>query len=104
MRTEDINIKITIPLPVDEPDKSGYIYTQDAIKKAVENFSPNVPLTTGDDLGTCIGSVNSIELSDDNKVMLVDATVFAAGTCEIIGEQENGIIKDYRITSFGICR
>lgn len=104
MRTENVSIKITIPLPIDKPDKNGVIYTKEAIKKAVDNFTPKIPLVTGDDLETCIGVVNGIELSSDNKNMIVDADVFAAGSCEMIGERDHMVVKDFRITSFGICK
>ena len=35
MRTENIEVKITIPIPFNKPDKNGVVYTEEAISKAV---------------------------------------------------------------------
>ena len=37
MRVENTNIKLTIPIPVDRPDKNGAIHTKEAIENALSN-------------------------------------------------------------------
>ena len=44
MRTENIEVKLTIPIPVDRPDKNGVMYTKEAIEKAINNFPTNLPI------------------------------------------------------------
>ena len=38
MRTDNIKVTITIPIPYNKPDKNGNIYTEEAVEKAMEGL------------------------------------------------------------------
>lgn len=104
MRSENLKVTVRVPIAYGYPDKNGTVYSEEAIKNAIKNFEQGIPFLSSD-LETCIGSVDSMKLSDDNREIIVEANIFAGGTCEIIGDDRNGgIVNDFRITSFGLCK
>lgn len=83
MRTRDIEITLKIPLPIDEPDLNGYIYTKDSIQNAVEDFnnkSKKVPLVTVDD--KCYGYIDNLNLSLKTHSLIATGRVLYGGSCE----------------------
>lgn len=96
-----IKVTMTIPFPVSEPDRKGVVYTKDAIEKAVKEFDGNVPLmTVTDEIGTVIGHIEKLELSDNYEVTAHGICYFG-GTCEE-GDVKDNTVIDFKFLSFGI--
>lgn len=103
MRTKNIKVKLTIPVPIDEPDGNGNIYTKEAIEKAVENFNPGIPLITF--RRDVIGTIDSLEMSPEQE-LIANGVIFYGGTCEDVEnlKVDNKIptVMDMIISEIGI--
>ena len=87
MRTENIEVKITIPIPFNKPDKNGNIYTEEAVENAVNNLHKNIPIIFRDEsedkvIGATTGDSHIATWDFENQVckVTVDGTVFYGGT------------------------
>lgn len=97
-----IEITMKVPFPIEKPDRNGIIYTEDAIKNAVNNFTSSAPLRIWkDDICTVIGHVDNIELSDAFEITAHGVCYFG-GTNEMANEIENNIVSSFELLSFGI--
>lgn len=110
MRTENIEVKITIPIPYDKPDKNGNIYTKEAVEKAANNLRKNLPIIFRDEseekvIGTTIGDSHIATWDFENQVckLIVDGEVFFGGT-ECTVDIKDGIITDFTITGIGLSK
>lgn len=104
MRSENLQVTVRMPIASGYPDKNGTVYSKEAIENAIKNFKSGVPFLSSD-LETCIGVVDNMKLSDNNMEIIIEASIFAGGTCEIIGDGRNGgIVNDFTITAFGVCK
>ena len=96
-----IEITMKIPFPINEPDGNGAIYTKEVVEKAVQKYKGGAPLIMiKDEIGTVIGHIEQLELSDNCEVI-------AHGFCYFGGTNEQGIIdnnivSDFNFISFGI--
>ena len=89
-----IEITMKIPFPINEPDGNGAIYTKEAVEKAVREFDGEAPLMMiKDEIGTVIGHIEKLELSDNYEVI-------AHGICYFSGTCEEGNVRDNTITDF----
>lgn len=108
MRTDNIKVKLTIPIPVGKPDKNGVMYTEKAVENAVNNLHKNLPIVNDDGVvvGTTTGNTHIATWDFDNQVcnVTVDGVVFYGGTSCIINEIEDGVVTDFRITGFGLSK
>lgn len=108
MRTDDIKVKITMPIPVGKPDKNGVIYTEKAVENAVNNLMKNLPIVNDDGVvvGTITGDTHIATWDSENQVcnVTVDGVVFYGGTSCIVNEIEDGVVTDFRITGFGLSK
>ena len=96
-----IKVTMKILFPISKPDRNGIIYTKEAIEKAVREFDGGAPLMmVKDEIGTVIGHIEKLELSDNYEVTAHGICYFG-GTCEE-GNVKNNTIKDFRFLSFGI--
>ena len=108
MRQENIGITIKIPIDFGKPDKNGVIYTRKAVEKALCTYASR-PILVIDDSGnqSIIGvtsNKNAKLLLEDNKYkIVVDGIIKYGGSSENC-EIENKIVKDFTITSVGICK
>ena len=113
MRTENIEVKFTIPIPINRPDGNGVIYTKEAIEKAIDNFNYGMPIIYRDDVDSLVDnakvvgftkSFSDVTWDDENQVckMTLDGVVFYGGTDCVFNEIKDGIVKDFRITSVGL--
>lgn len=107
MRTDNIKVTITIPIPYNEPDKNGDIYTKEAVEKAVNNLHKYLPIIFRDESGgKVIGSITDnshIATWDfENQVcnLTVNGEVFFGGT-ECIADIDNGKIVNFEIVGIG---
>ena len=110
MRTENIKVKITIPIPYDKPDKNGNIYTKEAVAKAVNNLRKNLPIIFRDEseekvIGTTTGDSHIATWDFENQVckLTVDGDVFFGGT-ECTGDIDNGKIVHFEIVGIGLSK
>ena len=110
MRTENIKVKITIPIPYDKPDKNGNIYTEEAVEKAVNNLRKNLPIIFRDEseekvIGTTTGDSHIATWDFENQVckLTVDGEVFFGGT-ECLYEVEDGTVTDFQIIGIGLSK
>lgn len=96
-----IKITMKIPFSVSEPDRNGNIYTKEAVEKAVREFDSWAPLMmVKDEIGTVIGHIEKLELSDNYEVTAHGICYFG-GTCEE-GIVQNNIVSSFEFLSFGI--
>ena len=110
MRTDNIKVTITIPIPYDKPDKNGNIYTKEAVEKAVNNLHKNLPIIFRDEseekvIGTTTGDSHIATWDFENQVckLTVDGEVFFGGT-ECTVDIKDGKITDFTITGIGLSK
>lgn len=106
MRTENINLTMKMPLPVNRPDGNGVIYTKEAFIKAFED-AEGKPLEIIHDDGsiTVVGVVHSIEYVEDKggDYGLVSASLYHGGTCEEV-DFRDGFVTSMKLSSVGISK
>lgn len=110
MRTNNIKVRLTIPIPFDRPDLNGAVHTKEAIDKAITNMSLGTPILYKDNdseekvVGVIDDSFRSIRFDSDNQVCEVSlrGTIFYAGAEIIVNEIEDGKITDFEIRSIGL--
>ena len=110
MRTENIKVTITIPIPYNKPDKNGNIYTKEAVEKAVNNLHKNLPIIFRDEseekvIGTTTGDSHIATWDFENQVckLTVDGEVLFGGT-ECLYEVEDGKVTDFQIIGIGLSK
>lgn len=108
MRTKDIEIKLKMPLRVDQPDENGITYTKDAVEMGCYLFKggPIVAIDK-DNVKKVIGVVDSIEFVEENGnyYALVSGQINSGGTCESVVTDEEGndiTVKGMTITCVGL--
>ena len=110
MRTENIKVTITIPIPYNKPDKNGNIYTEEAVEKAVNNLRKNLPIIFRDEseekvIGTTTGDSHIVTWDFENQVckLTVDGNVFFGGAdCTV--NIDNGKIDNFEIVGIGLSK
>ena len=87
MRAANIKVTITIPIPYNEPDKNGNIYTKEAVEKAVNNLHKYLPIIYRGEseekvIGSTTGDSHIATWDFENQVckLTVDGEVFFGGT------------------------
>ena len=110
MRTDNIKVKITIPIPYDQPDKNGNIYTEEAVEKAISNLHKNIPIIFRGEseekvIGTTIDNSHIATWDFENQVcnLTVNGEVFFGGA-EGIVTANNGKIVDFEILGIGLSK
>ena len=108
MRAENIKVTITIPIPYNEPDKNGNIYTKEAVEKAVNNLHKYLPIIFRGEseekvIGSTTGDSHIATWDFENQVcnLTVNGEVFFGGT-ECIADIDNGKIVDFEIVGIGL--
>ena len=108
MRAENIKVTITIPIPYNEPDKNGNIYTKEAVEKAVNNLHKHLPIIYRGEseekvIGSTTGDSHIATWDSENQVckLTVDGEVFFGGT-ECIADIDNGKIVNFEIVGIGL--
>ena len=110
MRTNNIKVTMTIPIPYDQPDNNGDIYTKEAVEKAVNNLHKNLPIIFRDEseekvIGATTGDSHIATWDFENQVckLTVDGEVFFGGT-ECIVDIDNGKIVNFEIVGIGLSK
>lgn len=110
MRTDNIKVKLTIPIPFDRPDLNGAIHTKEAISNAINNMPSNTPIIYKDSdceekvIGVIDEPFRSINFDSENQVctLSLSGTIFYGGASIIANEIEDGKITDFEIRSIGL--
>lgn len=108
MRTDNIKVKITIPILYDKPDKNGNIYTKESVEKAVNNLRKNLPIIFRDEseekiIGVTTGDSHIATWDFQVCKLTVDGEVLFGGTeckCDI----DNGKIVDFEIVGIELSK
>ena len=111
MRTENIDIKFTMSLPVSKPNENNIIYTKDCVFNTFKQPLKDIPIVflgndpDGSDI--TIGVVKDskiIEYDKENQVVKIeiDGEIFFGGIVQCIADVEFGIVNSMKITGFGI--
>lgn len=111
MRTDKIEVSITIKAPFDQPDKNGVIYTREAIMNALQNAQAGLPIIqyldndTLQAIGITTCKPYAIQFDGDAQICCysVDGKIFFGGT-ECDADIEDGIVKSFEITGYGFSR
>lgn len=108
MRAENKKVTITIPIPYNEPDKNGNIYTKEAVEKAVNNLHKYLPIIFRGEseekvIGSTTGDSHIATWDFENQVcnLTVNGEVFFGGT-ECIADIDNGKIVNFEIVGIGL--
>lgn len=108
MRQENIEVTFKIPVDFEKPDDNGVIYTREAVEKALCTYASR-PILVIDNSGnkSVIGITSNknakLLLEDSKYKIVVDGIIKYGGSSENC-EIENKTIKDFTITSVGICK
>ena len=110
MRTDNIKVTITVPIPYNKPGDSGSIYTEEAVEKAVNNLRKDLPIIVRDEaeekvIGTTTGDSHIATWDFENQVckLTVDGEVFFGGT-ECTVDIDNGKIVNFEIVGIGLSK
>lgn len=112
MRVENIKVKLTIPIPIDKPDKNGVVYTKEAVENAVNNLHTKLPIVYGDReiyqgaIGVTTGNSHIVTWDSDNQVCntTVDGVIFYGGAEIIVNEIKDNKVTDFEIVSIGLSK
>ena len=114
MRTENINVKITIPIPINKRDNNGFIYTKEAIETAINNLHKNLPIIYRDNInvdkekviGTTTGNSHIVNWDFENNVceVTIDGNIYYGGTEYIVNKVKDNVITNFEITSIGLSK
>ena len=110
MRTNNIKVTMTIPIPYDQPDENGNIYTKEAVENAVNNLHKHIPIIFRGEseekvIGTTIDDSHIATWDFENQVcnLTVNGEVFFGGA-EGIVTANNGKIVDFEILGIGLSK
>lgn len=106
MRTNNIKVKLTMPIPYDRPDGNGCIFTKEAVEGAVKNLSTKLPIMFEDRvIGNTTGNTHITTWDDENQVcnLTIDGIVYHGGL-ECIVETADNKVTSMKIVGFGITK
>ena len=103
-------IRMELKFPYRKPDKNGVLYTKEAIKNALDKGVANLPIFYIDNDGTesAVGCTKDEQVTyewDDSKgicKVMVNGTIFFAGTSCIVNKITDGVVTDFEIASIDI--
>lgn len=111
MRTENISVKLTIPIPFNKPDKNGVVHTEEAVINALNHFQKNIPIlyrgTEAEDeklIGITTGNsiITTWDFDDQVCKVTVDGMIYHGGADIIINEMDGNEITSFEVRSVGI--
>ena len=111
MRTDNIAVSITIPIPYDKPDLNGVVHTKEAILNALNNFKSNLPIlfraNEGDSthvIGNTDNTVYSIDFDDENQVcrFTINGNIYYGGISCFAHDIKDAKITDFEIMGIGL--
>lgn len=115
MRTNNIKVKITIPIPFDRPDLNGVSYSKEVIERMTQEMHINYPIvlrSNEDDYPKVIGHTTSnfqeADFDYENGIckFTINGIIYYGGMDIVVNEfhrDKNGVavIDDFRIAGIG---
>ena len=104
MRCSNIQVSFKIPVPINQPDGNGTIYTKKSVENAVNNLKCAIPIVMIDDISeTVIGFANKLEFAekDQEYYILGNGYIMHGGTEEKVDIQNN-MVTSMEIVCIGI--
>ena len=109
MRVKNTKIKLTIPIPINEPDNNGVVYTKEAIEKAINNMNSHLPILykdneTDEKVIGMTGESHTAFWDPENQIcrLEIDGSIFYSGAEIIVNEIENGKVTDFKFVNIGL--
>ena len=108
MNINNIEIKISIPFPLNKPDNNGNIYKENAIKNALKEFK-SAPLTveSEESFKRCgvIDTLDDYEQTDNEIIAHFNGYIFNGGTTEDVEwNKSTKTVSEFHINEIGICK
>lgn len=114
MRTSPIEIRLTIPFPIDKPDLNGTIYSREAVEKSLTSIKSGLPIIFRDNDkcpdGAVIGmtSEKTYDITFDNSSQTLKVTiagvVWYGGMDISVDEINERTVSSFEINSIGLSR
>ena len=105
-------VKFTINIPFDKPNKNGTIFTKEAVENAINNFPTNTPIIYKDSknnfnnkvIGTTTDNPVIVDWDSENQVCktIIDGVVFHCGAEIVVNEIKDNYISSFEIRSVGV--
>lgn len=112
MRVNNLKVTLTLPIPVNTPDRNGVVYSEKAIEKAVNSFRKELPIIYRDNeaipdgvvIGHTVGDTHIVTWDNEQQVckVTVNGVVRFGGTECIVNEIKDGVVNDFEIVGFGL--
>lgn len=106
MRTNNIKIKLTIPILYDNPDGNDCIYTKEAIEGAVNNLQTKLPIMFGNKvIGNTTDNTHITTWDNENQVcnLTIDGVIYHGGL-ECVVEPAGDKVTTMQIVGFDIAK
>ena len=112
MRVKDAKVKLTIPIPIDRPDKNGVVHTKEAVDNALNNLRTYLPIIYRDKecgaqlIGTVTSKSHIVTWDFENQIcnVTLDGIIFRSGAEIIVDGIEDGKVTDFKIVGIGLTR
>lgn len=104
MRCSNIQVSFKIPVPINQPDKNGIIYSKAAVENSVNNLKCVIPIVVREGIvETVIGFANKLEFIEENEEYYIQGVghIRHGGTEEKVNIQNN-TVTSMEIVSVGI--
>ena len=104
MRCSNIQVSFKIPVPINQPDGNGTIYTKEAVENSVNNLKCVIPIVIREGIvEAVIGFADKLEFIEKNKEYYIQVVghIRHGGTEEKVNIQNN-TVTSMEIVSVGI--
>lgn len=102
MRIKNIKISLELPVPSNEPDENGFLYSEAAIIKACKNANGKpLIIYNAKNERVPIGTASNVRYKNGN--ILVDGVLWYGGTMEYVKLDKNKIVS-MEIEEFGFVK
>ena len=104
MRTNNIEVKLSISIPYDRPDGNGCIYIKEAVESAVNNLQTKLPIMFGKKvIGNTTGNTHIATWDDENQVcnLTIDGVVYHGGL-KCVVETADDKVTSMKIVGLGL--
>lgn len=112
MKEEFTEVKFTINIPFDKPNKNGTIFTKEAVENAINNFPMNTPIIYKDSknkfgdkvIGITTDNPYVVDWDSENQAckMTIDGLVYHCGAEIVVNEIKDNSISSFEIRSVGV--
>ena len=104
MRCSNIQVSFKIPVPINQPNGNGIIYTKEAVENSVNNLKCIVPIVIREGIvETVIGFANKLKfIEEDQEYYLLGNGYIKHGGTEEKLDIQNNMVTSMEIVSIGI--